>query len=294
MKKCFFTLLLAVIAVVSAYAIPADSISYNNVAIDSTNIAQILDKTRGAQLATSADRVVYVARQLVGSPYQAGTLEGDTELLVVNTSQFDCTTFVETVLALAVTAANDTAQWGDFAHNLLGIRYRGGVIDGYSSRLHYMSDWVKNNTQQGLFTEVTSLCPKAAQMRIDLNYMTAHRRSYPALSVSDAEYEKMQNIEAEYYGYSYHYIPKNQLAIQPVKKFFKAGDIVLITTDTKGLDVSHMGIVVVKNGEPYLLHASSKSRSVIVDNQSLNLYINNLKGATGVRVLRLVEQNDKE
>lgn len=293
MRNLLLTLAFLFVAV-SAQALSPDSVAYHNFATDSANISRILDCTRKQSFDNAGSRLLFVAQQFIGTPYEAGTLEGDTEQLVVNTSKLDCTTFVETALALTLTAQDDTAKWCDFAPNLLKIRYRNGILDGYSSRLHYMSDWVVNNSQNGTLTEVTPLAPKAAKTTVNLNFMTTHTRSYQALFDNAEECEKMKKIEAEYANYSCHYIPKNMLNLQPVKKFFRDGDIVLITTSTAGLDVSHMGIVVMKNGMPYLLHASSKSMCVILDNQPLSTYVPALRGATGVRVLRLNDNDIKQ
>lgn len=44
---------------------------------------------------------LYFAKQMLGVPYVAGTLDGNpSEELVVRTDALDCTTFVETVLAV--------------------------------------------------------------------------------------------------------------------------------------------------------------------------------------------------
>ena len=45
---------------------------------------------------------------------------------------------------------------GDFIKNLETIRYRNGVLDGYPSRLHYFTDWIRNNEQKGLVRDITS------------------------------------------------------------------------------------------------------------------------------------------
>ena len=60
----------------------------------------------------------------------------------------DCLTFVEYTLAQALGSS--------FADNLQKIRYRDGIIDGYTSRLHYTSDWIENGVRQGLLEDVTA------------------------------------------------------------------------------------------------------------------------------------------
>lgn len=47
------------------------------------------------------ERVVALGRWFVGAPYTPGTLEVRPERLVVNLREFDCVTYVETMLAMA-------------------------------------------------------------------------------------------------------------------------------------------------------------------------------------------------
>ncbi len=47
------------------------------------------------------DRVVALGRWFVGAPYTPGTLETLPERLIVNLREFDCVTYVETMLAMA-------------------------------------------------------------------------------------------------------------------------------------------------------------------------------------------------
>ena len=94
----------------------------------------VVNTLRGA----SAD-VLFFARQFLGAPYVAHTLEvnavGD-ERLVVNTRELDCTTLVENVVALTLCARNNERDYAAFRKYLRQLRYRQGVIKGYPSRLH--------------------------------------------------------------------------------------------------------------------------------------------------------------
>jgi len=47
------------------------------------------------------DRIVAIGRWFVGAEYVPGTLEVAPERLVVNLEQFDCVTYVESILAIA-------------------------------------------------------------------------------------------------------------------------------------------------------------------------------------------------
>lgn len=66
----------------------------------------------------------------------------------------------------------------------------------------------------------------------------------------------------------------------------KEGDIVALTTNTPGLDVTHMGIIKMVNGVPHLMHASSKQKKVIIDPLTLADYMRRNR-TQGIRVLRL-------
>lgn len=287
MKHLFISLSLLVASAFTAYAATTDSIAYHNHTADTAAITKILDATRKAAIETPADRLVFVAQQLIGSPYKSATLEGDTELLRINMSAFDCTTLVETAIALTQTAAIDTASYDEFAANLRNIRYRGGVIDGYASRLHYVSDWIADNTERGNFAEVTAQFPKPSRDVKTINFMSSRHRNYPALANNDSLLNCIKETEAKYNNYRYHFIPAAILNADFAMKWFKSGDIVLFTTTTKGLDVSHMGIIVVERGIPFFIHASTRARMVVLERQSLYNYIMSNNVINGVRIVRL-------
>ena len=106
-------------------------------------------------------------------PYVAHTLEvNDNEELVINCDEVDCTTFVEYVLAMALSPTEDgQIAEGDFAENLTKIRYRDGKIDGYPSRLHYIADWVNNGVRNGFLEDITAIKSPDTQ-KVELSYTT--------------------------------------------------------------------------------------------------------------------------
>ena len=98
-----------------------------------------------------------IARMFLGTPYVASTLEIEPERVTVNTDGMDCTTFVDNVLALARTVMEGRSDWRDFIYNLEWMRYRQGRVNGWPSRLHYISDWIVDNVGRGNIKEITSL-----------------------------------------------------------------------------------------------------------------------------------------
>lgn len=287
MKKSTLLIGFALAIVTQAFAVDTDSIRYHHENTDTTFVTEVINKTRTANIESTAERIVYIAKMFLGKPYVAETLEGNPEMLTINTSELDCTTFVENVMALAITTGEDTTTYKDFEKNLKSLRYRDGLIDGYASRLHYTSDWVADNSSRGNFTEVTSDCTHSEKKQIRLNYMSSHRKNYKGLTADQEAYDKIIEIEQKYNPATYSYIPKASVALKPVQNWLKEGDIILITTTTPGLDVTHMGIVVKHRGQLCIIHASTQAKKVVIEPQPLSYYLKARNNMSGIRVVRL-------
>ena len=157
----------------------------------------------------------FIGRQFVGMPYKSGTLEMEPETLTINLDEFDCTTFIETVTALALTIEDRKNSWQDFANNLESLRYRQGEANGYASRLHYFSDWIVTNIHRGYIKEVTDRIPQSDSQIKTLDYMSHNRASYPALKDS-ATFEGIKNMEVGYRSHRFPYIKSARLTSKPV------------------------------------------------------------------------------
>ncbi|MDE7389212.1 MAG: DUF1460 domain-containing protein, partial [Muribaculaceae bacterium] len=258
---------------------------FNSEASDTLRINQLLVKGDGIR--ASGDRIVALARAFTGTPYVGGTLEGDGECLTVNFDGVDCTTFVETVLALNSTAADRRLSWRGFLGSLESIRYRGGVLDDYASRLHYIADWALDNIHRGNLTEVTSLMPRTAEVTRSLDFMSTHADSYPALADPD-QLRRIRDVERNFRNHRWNYVRSADVAKADFARCFRPGDIVAMVTRTKGLDVTHMGIVDVdSDGTVRLIHASSAAGKVVVDSLPLADYLRRNTSTLGVRVFRV-------
>lgn len=224
----------------------------------------------------------------VDVPYVANTLETDgPEELIINCDEVDCTTLVEYVLAESLTPKLDNGDISEsaFADNLQKIRYRNGKIDGYASRLHYMTDWIDNGVRNGFLEDVTAANSTDTE-KLDISYMSAHARNYKHLANSPENVAKMQEIEKALSGKTVHYLPKAKLPANGLP-WIKDGDIIAITTNTPGLDVAHMGIAFYVDGKLTLLHASDTQKKVVVSKVALSHMLQDNSKWTGIRVLRM-------
>lgn len=278
MKYLFITFLCCLSCLQLSHASESDSIKICNLLEESKRYSQ------------ADDVVSYFAKKFVGIPYVANTLEvNDEEQLVVNLRQMDCTTYVETVVSLALCVQNGQFTYQDYINALRNLRYRNGVIDGYGSRLHYFSDWIDNNENMGFVKEVQSPNPPFSAIQVlNLDFMSKHPHSYKALRISPYLVEEIRETEINLNGKKMNYIPKSSLAnTSLLRKVIRNGDILAIVTNVKGLDIAHLGIALWRKDGLHMLHASSKQGRVVEDNNTLRTYLNGNKSFLGIRVLRL-------
>lgn len=283
MKKILMPFLLSV-AAFQASAVIAGDVRFHNESDDTTRITRML--VEAIPLKNPQERTAAVARKFIGTPYVGQTLEGDRETLTVNLDELDCTTFVETVMAVAFTAGEHRGSWRDYVYNLERLRYRDGHLDGYPSRLHYISNWIVDNVHRGNFEEATVKFPRYNYLERTISFMTENRGRYQALADS-ANFARMRSIELGYSNHRFPYIKTVDLARKETKAALREGDIVALVTSLKNLDVSHMGIIVKKDGEPYLLHASSTGGRVEISQLPLAEFMKKNRSFAGIRVIRI-------
>ncbi|NJB38166.1 DUF1460 domain-containing protein [Croceivirga sp. JEA036] len=236
---------------------------------------------------TLEETILAIGKTYLETPYVEQTLEvAAGEPLVINQQGLDCTTFVENVLALAHTAQQDTINWEQFVSTLETIRYRNGIRDGYASRLHYFTEWIKDNQRKGLVKDITNELG-GIPLEKSINFMGTHRDLYPHLKDIDANHQKILAAESQLAKEEICYLPQNKIRKAEAK--LQTGDIVALATNIKGLDVTHTGILVKKpNGRIYLLHASSKQKKVVLSTVPLVDYLKSIKSNIGIIVARPV------
>ncbi len=198
-----------------------------------------------------------IARKLEGTKYVASTLEiyPDREICSVNLDGLDCVTFVETTLAFARMLKKGGRKPEDLLAEVALIRYRGGTTGDYSSRLHYMSDWLADNSNKHIVKLLGDL-PGSKPLTQKVGFMSTHPASYQRLINQPEQVEKIKNYEAEINSRTLTYVPMAKIAA--VEALLKTGDIVAVCTKQAGLDVVHTGLVYrTPNGTAHFIDASS-------------------------------------
>ena len=239
-------------------------------------------------LGETAVDVLTVAKTFLGVPYVAGTLEhkGE-ERLVINEKELDCTTFVELSVARWIAAQSDSTS---FEHEVQHLRYRGGEVNGYLSRLHYFTDWVAENEKRSVWHELE---PAEGELvwrcdTLNLSFMSEHPQSYPYLKENAWAVDSIRSIEAQYADRATYYIGKEYLNLPPERLPIQDGDILALVTTIKGLDVTHLGFAVWQGEKLNLMHASMTHKRVVIDERTLYDYLQTRTSCPGVRVVRLL------
>ena len=254
---------------------------------DRTHIEKWLQEA--VSLPKDSCRTLHFAKKMLGVPYVAGTLDGnEEEQLVVLVDSLDCTTFVETVLAFCIADKRGERDYEGFKKALTQIRYRNGILNGYTSRLHYFSDWIRNNEQMGFVKECTSETACSQPKELWLDFMTTHVDSYLPMKKNPELVKEMAAHEKNWQGTVVSYIPKENLDLSPEELKIKDGDVLAMVTNIKGLDIVHVGFAFWKEGKLHLLHASSSAKKVIEDPKTQYESSKNTKAHIGVRAIRFV------
>jgi hypothetical protein len=203
-------------------------------AADERELGELLGSVESVE--DQARRLDTLGARLLGRPYLKSPLVGsaqEPERLVSRLDGFDCVTFVETVLALAVSRAPI-----HFEPALKALRYRRAQL-AWEHRNHYMSQWLERNQAAGTLVRVM-----------------AHRwveegrpRELTALPDFPAQKRRLA------------YLPLERL--DELAATARHGDLVCFVSERPELDCFHAGLLVA--GESLGLRHASRSAGQVVE-----------------------------
>jgi len=206
---------------------------YTPLVLDIGEVSRILEAT-GSQREMS-QRVDRISKSFLGRPYAEGLLGGGPDLpeeVRIGFTAFDCVTYMETVLALALVTKRE-----EFVDTIRRIRYQDGKIDWFH-RNHYMIDWLRNNERAGFVKSLSAghlTVEKTCTLSI-INGLPARTTTFP-------------------------YFPAH--ALPNVAGNIETGDFVLFVSTRETLDVFHTGLLVYGNRKLLLRHATRTAGAVI-------------------------------
>ena len=196
-----------------------------------------------------------ISEYFLGRPYVEGSLGGGPDLpeeLRVSLNAFDCVTYIEVVLSLAIARRTD-----EFVDAVRRFRYKDGKVDWFH-RNHYMVDWARNNEQRGLITNLTN-GPLTAAKTCTLGLIAG----LPAKTTR------------------FRYFPNQSL--DAIVEQVQTGDLIFFVSTRTTLDVFHTGLLVKREGNPLLRHATRTANTVIEQDLSEFISQNVMAGFTLLR-----------
>lgn len=267
-------------------------------ALDSTNkvlfyktIEENTAQFTESYASTDAEKIEALSHALLGSAYAGGSVgEGEEGKYdkdpLVRFDVFDCTTYVETVLAGAMSSTS-----ADFNANLMRLRYKDAQVS-FVTRNHFPSlDWFHNN--QGILQDITpdvadggaqvakTIVDKAAwyqRISSDVIHCDAESsRACRALLTQLHAEGKAFSPEAAYLPYvplTELFLGRDKLVNQALLDRIPSGSVIsMVRPDWSlkqyigtNMNVSHQGLAIRKNGMLFLRHASLTHKKVMDEN----------------------------
>src|ERR1700746_2091993 len=175
------------------------------------------------------ERMALVGKSLLGTPYRSFTLEIDDRLEApsVDFLGMDCWTFYET--ALGFSRMLELKPSGYTPQDLLGMievdRYRARPRTGlYTSRLHFLEDWIYDNERRGLVKNMTVSLGGVPMRGRYLNEMSRYWRSSRYLRNNPELVPEMRQIENRVSSRVIYHIPKS--SVPQIESRIQSGDVI--------------------------------------------------------------------
>jgi hypothetical protein len=215
------------------------------------------------------ERTIAVAKTFLGTRYVNYTLEIDdhVEAPSVNMDRLDCWTFFE--ISVAFARMLDMKSGNYTPSDLLAMieldRYRGGRCNGsYTSRLHFLEDWIYDNERRGLVKNLTVSLGGVPMRGRYLNEMSHHWRESRYMRHNVALVPQIAAIEQRVASRTVYHIPREQ--VSQIESKIHSGDVICITGRGPEGFTEHVGLAYRDGaGVVRFLHASKDERRVVID-----------------------------
>jgi hypothetical protein len=243
------------------------------------------------------ERMVLVGKALLGTPYRSFTLEIDDHIEApsVDFLGMDCWTFYE--IALAFSRMLELKPSGYTPEDLLSMieldRYRGGHCNGlFTSRLHFLEDWIYDNQRRGLVKNMTVSLGGVPMRGRYLNEMSKYWRSSRYLRNNPSLVPVIRNMEETVSSRPVYHIPRDRVAA--IEPNIHSGDIICITGRGPEGFTEHVGIAYRDGvGVLHFMHASKDEHQVMID-VALHQYVYRYRKFAGIMVVRPLDLSPGE
>ena len=215
------------------------------------------------------DKLLQVSEEFKDVPYALDPLgEGPEGLVDIDPlyrfDQFDCLTFVETVLAKSITSNEK-----DLKNTIIKIRYKDSDVR-FSTRNHFQNpdwlnnnDWLVKNISEKISTEIFNLPVSISETKLNRYnwFKTIHHRDFPN--------KEIEVVKIKYIPLAYFVNNIDAFSIYVDKPYIFMTIIYDDNLNKKlgtELDVSHTGFLFKKGDDVFIRHASQRHGKVTDEN----------------------------
>lgn len=216
---------------------------------------------------------------------------------------FDCTTYVETIMALA--SSGNAAEFEDVLNQ---VRYENGDVD-YLKRNHFTDlQWIPNNIENGYMKDITfSVVPRSSVLIAEAlvsygGWLSSHKLEQ--IKVPHATLQERHSLLEELRSYARYYTPVTaRVPYISIKSIVKnpailtkvpSGSVVNLVrpnwdlTEAAGTrqNISHQGFLFRKGRTLYLRHASTTGK---VEEQPFIDYLKKFENHPTLKGIHLME-----
>lgn len=239
------------------------------------------------------EQLAFFAKKLVGAPsnLRSEILESDTVSFTIDIHTFNPLSFLSTCVALTQAYETSSApNWRDFAGKYENVRFKGGKIGNYSSRMMYAADWIADNIFRGNIYDATQRVEGLNVKRREksIYYISKNKDSFNALS-DPLKLDLIKMLEMGFRNHQIIYISNGDLTNPGrYKKTAKDGDIVFLLSPDESLDCREMGIVCFDGDDLRFIQVSIPREKIVMEELPFENYVKrNIKRIQGARVMRL-------
>lgn len=260
LKKIFLTFIFVILSIVSlAENKIIDEMSDKKM----EEIFKILEENKNKSMEQKMEIISslfletnYVPNRLIGGPNQD-------EELVIDLLQLDCFTYLDYLETFRRSNSKE-----NFIEQLKKVRYIDSTVK-YLNRKHFFSDWIFENTEIAIDL-------------VDLKLNNLKKSDIVEINQGkNGEY--IQNLGVK--ERTINYISRDDIKDENFSNLV-TGDYIGFRRNIDGLDVTHVGMIVLKEDGIYVRHASSSKSTYKVVDQKLINYINVNTGVKGIMIFR--------
>jgi hypothetical protein len=235
------------------------------------------------------ERIIAVAKSFLGTHYVNYTLEIDDHIEApsVDMDGLDCWTFFEISVGFARMLEMKSGNYtpSDLLAMIELDRYRGGRCDGsYTSRLHFLEDWIYDNERRGLVKNLSVALGGVPMRGRYLTEMSHHWRESRYMRHNVALVPQIAAIEQRIASRTIYHIPREQ--VSQIESKIRSGDVICITGRGPEGFTEHVGLAYRDGvGVVHFMHASKDARRVVID-VPIHQYVYRYHKFAGIMVVR--------